>query len=55
MKKLLRAIKLTVGNHSYQLRFLKNGTPYIVKTFSSRGFNQWKNGKIENGSGIISK
>jgi len=46
--------KLTLGNYTYQLKKTTSGVFYIARAFSSKGFEKWKAGKLQNRAGIIS-
>lgn len=46
-------MKITLLNYTYQLKRLTAGEYYITRCFSKRGFAKWKQGKLQNSSGII--
>lgn len=40
-------------NHSYHLKWLKNGRPYITRQFTHTGFSKYLKGELNNRSGIL--
>lgn len=46
-------MKITIGDHKYGLKKTTKGERYITREMSKKGFSKWKEGKLENRSGIV--